>query len=225
MYDNEQGRKAILDELVTVRRFALSGAKQGLDKTPEFQSALESFASQTLARAAIEKALGGIVALEEESKKFYDENPAQFTTPETIRASHILLSDDVASVDTVKSIQEELKKEVSFDVLAVRYSIDPSAAQGGGDLGLFTRGQMVPEFEEAAFALKEPGEISGPVQSVFGWHIIKLEEKQPPRVLSYDEMKNQIVQYLSAQKSAEELEELKQEYKVELFEAEGAGKP
>jgi peptidyl-prolyl cis-trans isomerase C len=99
-------------------------------------------------------------------------------------------------------------------------SICPSAPQGG-DLGFFGRGQMVPEFEEVAFALQNPGDISDPVQSSFGWHIIKLEEKQPPSVLGYDEIKPQIIQYLSnarrAQKYGEELETLKEEYKVEIF--------
>jgi peptidyl-prolyl cis-trans isomerase C len=222
-YDNEQGRKAILDELVGARLFAISGAKQGLDQTPEFKSVVENFTSQALARAAIEKVLSDVSASEEESKKFYDENPAQFTTPEQVRARHILLSDDVTSADKVATIQDELKKGASFDVLAVTYSTDPSAAQGGGDLGFFGKGQMVPEFEEAAFALKEPGDISDPVQTSFGWHIIKLEEKSPSAVVPYDEVQPQIIQYLTnekrAQKYREELEVLKKEYKVEIFDA------
>jgi peptidyl-prolyl cis-trans isomerase C len=223
VYDNEQGRKAILDELVAARLFAISGAKEGLDQTPEFKSVVENFMNQALARVAIEKALGDVAASEEESKKFYDENPAQFTTPEEVRARHILLSDDVTSADKIVTIQDELKKGVSFDVLAVNYSTDPSAAQGGGDLGFFGKGQMVPEFEEAAFALKEPGDISEPVQTAFGWHIIKLEEKKPSAVVSYDEVKPQIVQYLTnekrAQKYRDQLEVLKKEYKVEIFDA------
>lgn len=221
-YDNPQGRKAILDDLVAARLFALSGKKQGLDQTLEFKSAIENFTHQALVRAVIEKIFENIVTSEEESKKFYDENPAQFTTPDEVRARHILLSDDVTSVDKVTTIQQELKKGVSFDVLAVTYSIDPSAAQGGGDLGFFGKGQMVPEFEEAAFALKEPGDISDPIKTAFGWHIIKLEEKKPSTVISYDEIKPQIIQYLSNEKRAEKyqeaLEVLKKEYKVEVFE-------
>jgi peptidyl-prolyl cis-trans isomerase C len=222
-YDNEQGRKAILEELIAARLFAASGKKQGLDQTAEFKSVVENFMSQALARLAIEKALENVSASEEESKKFYDENPAQFTTPEEVRARHILLSDDVTSADKVSTIQDELKKGVSFDVLAVTYSTDPSAAQGGGDLGFFGKGQMVPEFETAAFALKEPGDISDPVQTAFGWHIIKLEEKKPSAMVPYDDVKPQILQYLSnekkAQKYREDLEVLKKEYKVEVFDA------
>lgn len=220
MYDNPQGRKAILDELVAARLFALSGAKQGLDKTPDFQAAVAGFTSQALARAAIEKSLNAVIVSDDETKKFYDENPDQFTTPEEIHARHILVSDDVTSADTIKTIQSELNKGVSFDVVAKEHSICPSAPQGG-DLGFFAKGQMVPEFEAAAFALKNPGDISEPVKTTFGWHIIKLEEKKPSVKLSYDDVKPQITQYLLNEKKAkkyqEDLETLKKQYKVEIL--------
>jgi len=220
MYDNAQGRKAILDDLVAARLFALSGKKKGLDKTPEFQSILESFTNQTLARATIEEIIKGVAATEEDCKKFYDENQDKFTTQDEVRARHILIADDATSADKTALIQGELKKGVSFDVLAVEHSTDPSASQGGGDLGFFSKGQMVPEFETAAFALKNPGDISDPVKSDFGWHIIKLEEKRASTVMPYDDIKPQIEQYLSnekkAQKYEEELEALKKEYKVEI---------
>ena len=221
MYDNEPGRKMILDDLVAARLLALSAKKQGLDDTSEFKSALDGFITNFLARAAIEKAVENVAATDEDCKKFYDENPDQFTTPDEIRARHILFADDAVSADKIALVQEELKKGVSFDALALEHSIDPSAQQGGGDLGFFSRGRMVPEFEEAAFALKEPGEISEPIKSDFGWHIIKLEEKKPSAVTPYDEIKPQIEQYLSNEKKAEkyqeELEALKKEYKVEIL--------
>jgi len=220
-YDNEQGRKAILDELIAARLFALSGTKQELDKTPEFKTLVDSFVAQALARAAIERSIESVTVTEEESRQFYDDNPDQFTTPEEIRARHILVNDDVTSADTIKAIQEELKKGISFDVLAIQHSTDPSAAQGGGDLGFFSRGQMVPEFETAAFALRELGDISGPVQSPFGWHIIKLEERKPSTLVSYEEMKPQIIQYLLNEKRGkkyqEELEALRTQYTIEKF--------
>lgn len=220
MYDNAQGRKAILDELVAARLFALSGAKQGLDKTPDFQAAVAGFTSQALARAAIEKSLNAVSVSDDEAKKFYDENPDQFTTPEEIHARHILVSDDVTSADTIKTIQAELKKGVSFDVVAKEHSICPSAPQGG-DLGFFSKGQMVPEFEAAAFALKNPGDISEPVKTTFGWHIIKLEERKPATKLAYDDVKPQITQYLLNEKKAkkyqEDLDALKKQYKVEIL--------
>ena len=222
MYDNEPGRKMILQEIISGALFELSARKQGLDETSEFKSAIVDFSTQYLARAAIEQAIKDITVSDEDCKKFYDENPDQFTSPEQIRAMHILLADDVTSADKVLLIQEELKKGVSFDVLAKAHSIDPSAQQNGGDLSFFSKGQMVPEFEEAAFALNEPGDISEPTKSDFGWHIIKLEEKKPSSVVPYDDVKPQIEQYLSNEKKSgkydEVLEALKKEYKVEILE-------
>jgi peptidyl-prolyl cis-trans isomerase C len=222
MYDNEQGRRAILDELVAARLFALSGTKQGLDKSPAVVEAVASFTSQALARVTIDGMLQGITATEEEAKNFYDENPDQFLKPEEIHVRHILVSDDVASADTIKTVQAELSKGTSFDVLAMERSICPSAPQGG-DLGFFGRGQMIPEFEEAAFALQNPGDLSQPVLTSFGWHIIKLEEKRASSTTEYDEVKPQIIQYLTNEKRVlkyqETLEALKKEYSVEILQA------
>lgn len=221
MYDNEQGRRAILDELVAARLFALQGAKQGLEKTPAYKEALESFRNQTLARMAIEASLEKVTATSEEAKKFYDENPAQFVTPEEVRARHILISDDVSSTDTIKKIQESLKKGVSFDVLAKEFSIDPGSAQQGGDLGFFPKGQMIPEFEAAAFGLAKPGDISEPVKTNYGWHIIQLEERKPSSTIALKEVEPQIIQYLANEKKTkkyqEELDALKKQYKVEIL--------
>ena len=222
MYDNEQGRKAILDEMVGAYLFALSGREKGLDKTPDYELAVRSFSLQTLARFTIEDTLKDVTFKEEEAKKFYDENTNQFTKPDEIRARHILLNDDVTSADMIKLVQGELEKGVSFDLVAATHSKDPAAAQGGGDLGFFGRGQMIAEFEEAAFALKEPGDVSAPVLSQFGWHIIKLEGKSPSSVVPYDEVKAQIIQDLTNEKKAEvyqeALESLKKTYKVEYLE-------
>ncbi|MDR1875213.1 MAG: peptidyl-prolyl cis-trans isomerase [Synergistaceae bacterium] len=220
MYDNEQGRKAILDELVAARLFALSGVKQGLDKTPAVTEAIANFTGQVVARAAIEKIMQDIVVPDDEAKKFYDGNPDQFATPEEIRVRHILVSDDVTSADTIRQVQAALSGGTSFDRVAQERSICPSAPQGG-DLGFFSRGQMVPEFEAVAFTLKNPGDVSDPVQTSFGWHIIRLEERRPESTLAYDDVKPQIIQYLASdrrmQRYQETLEALKKEYKTEIL--------
>jgi peptidyl-prolyl cis-trans isomerase C len=220
MYDNEQGRSAIMEELVASRLFSLYGAKTGLDQTPEFKASVDHIIQQTLARVAIESLMKDIAVPDEEAKKFYDENPSQFVSPEQIHVRHILVSDDVASSDKVALILNDLKKGVSFDVLAMNQSICPSAPQGG-DLGFFGRGQMVPEFEETAFALQNPGDISAPVLSSFGWHIIKLEEKRPSSTVPYDDVKPQLLQYLENEKKGEKyrktLEDLRKEYRIEYL--------
>ncbi|GHS95522.1 peptidylprolyl isomerase [Synergistales bacterium] len=220
-YDNEQGRSAILDEIIATRLFALDGAKKKLSEKPEFKEILEDFTRQTLARFAIEDAIKDEVSNEDEAKKFYEDSPEQFTQPEELHALHILLADDATSADKIALVQSELKKGVAFEEVAKANSIDPSAAQNGGDLGFFAKGMMVPEFEAAAFALEKPGDVSEFTKSQFGWHIIKLVEKKPSSVVPFDTVKDQIIQFLVNEKRGIEyqvrLTALKGEYKVEML--------
>lgn len=220
MYDNPQGRRAVLDELVSMHLFALKGAEEKLDQTPEFKTAVETFRNQSLARAAIDASLKDVTVSDEEAKKFYDEHPDQFTQPERVHVRHVLISDDVTSADAIAKIQADLKAGVSFDAVAKSRSLCPSAAQGG-DLGEVSKGQMVPEFEAAAFALKNPGDLSEPVKTQFGWHIIRLEGRTPSSVEPFDTVKPQLVQYLTNEKKGEAfknaVEGLKKTYKVEML--------
>ena len=220
MYDNPQGRRAVLDELVSMHLFALKGAEEKLDQTPEFKTAMETFRNQSLTRATIDTSLKNVTASDEEAKKFYDEHPDQFTQPERVHVRHVLISDDVTSADAIAKIQAELKAGVSFDEVAKSRSLCPSAAQGG-DLGEVSKGQMVPEFEAAAFALKNPGDLSEPVKTQFGWHIIRLEGRTPSSVEPFDTVKPQLVQYLTNEKKGEAfknaVEGLKKTYKVEML--------
>jgi len=220
MYDNPQGRKAVLDELVSMHLFALKGAEEKLDQTPEFKAALETFRNQSLARAAIDASLKDVTASDEDAKKFYDEHPDQFTQPERVHVRHILISDDVTSADAIAKVQADLRAGASFDEVAKSRSLCPSAAQGG-DLGEVSKGQMVPEFEAAAFALKNPGDLSEPVKTRFGWHIIRLEGRTPSSLEPFDNVKPQLLQYLTNEKKGEAfknaVEGLKKTYKVEIL--------
>ena len=220
MYDNPQGRRAVLDELVSMHLFALRGAEEKLDQTPEFKAALETFRNQSLARAAIDASLKDVTASDEDAKKFYDEHPDQFTQPERVHVRHILISDDVTSADAIAKVQADLRAGASFDEVAKSRSLCPSAAQGG-DLGEVSKGQMVPEFEAAAFALKNPGDLSEPVKTRFGWHIIRLEGRTPSSLEPFDNVKPQLLQYLTNEKKNEAfknaVEGLKKTYKVEIL--------
>jgi len=221
LYNNEQGRKMVLDELIASRLFALSGKRQGLDESPEFQSLLDSFITHSISRLAIENTLNDVVLSDEDLRNFYDENQSNFVSPDQIRAKHILIADNEEAEEKLAFIQGELENGVAFDALATEHSIDPSAQRNGGDLGFFGRGQMVPEFEAAAFALNEPGDISEPVKSNFGWHIILLEEKKPSSAMPFDEVRPQIEQFLlnekRTQRYQEALEALKSEFTVEIL--------
>jgi len=164
---------------------------------------------------------------EEDARKFYDQNPDKFTRPETVKASHILLGvDPKASADEKKAAREKaekLRKELAagadFAALAKANSTDGSSQQGG-DLGYFAKGQMVPAFEKAAFALK-PGEISDVVETQFGYHIIKLTEKKTSEKVEFKEAQPRIDEYLKNQKVgaavASYLEETRKTAKIEML--------
>lgn len=218
LYGTEQGRKMILDDVISMRLYALDAEAQKLDQTPEFQAQLQGARRAMLAQASMREAIKGLTVSDDEAKKFYDENPDMFKNPERVHARHILVSSD----ETLAKVQAELKSGKSFDVVAKEYSIDPGSAANGGDLGEFPRGMMVPEFEKAAFELKNPGDVSEPVKTQFGWHIIKLEERIPESQMPFEQIKSRLLQELQEQKTQTVLQEkakaLEEKYKVERFE-------
>jgi peptidyl-prolyl cis-trans isomerase C len=144
-----------------------------------------------------------------DARDFYAKNPDRFKEEESVRASHILIRVDpkadaatrAKAKATIDSVLKKAKAGEDFGKLAQEYSQDGSAAQGG-DLGFFPRGQMVPEFSAAAFALK-PGQISDVVTTQFGYHIIKMTERKPGRVVPFEEALPQIKQFLEGQKKQE----------------------
>ena len=217
LYGTEQGRKMILDDVITMRLFAVDGEAQKLDETPEFQAQLAAARRAMLAQAAMRKAIDGITVSDDEAQKFYTENQKLFVQQERVHARHILVSGDTELAKVVY----ELKSGASFDEVAKKYSIDPGSAQNGGDLGEFPRGVMVPEFEKAAFELKNPGDVSEPVKTQFGYHIIKLEERIPESPSPFEEVKPRILQELRDQKTQQVLQDKSKEleglYKVERF--------
>ena len=215
LYGSEQGKKMIVDDVISMRLYALYAEEAKLDQTTEFQETLANLKRTMLAQAAMREVIKDLAITDEEAKKFYDENTKLFTQPERVRASHILVSDD----ESLAKVQAELKTGKSFDVVAKEFSTDPGSAANGGDLGEFPKGVMVPEFEKAAFDLKEPGDVSEPVKSQFGWHIIKLGEHIPESAMPFEQVKAHIVEELREQKTQEALQEkskeLESKYKVE----------
>ena len=162
---------------------------------------------------------------DEELQEFYNENPNYFETPESVSASHILiqLGEDASEADKAEALRkiEEVAAKVEagedFAELAKEFSEGPSAPDGG-DLGSFQRGRMVPAFEEVAFNL-EPGEVSGIVETQFGYHLIKVAEKTEAGTMDFEEAKEAIRGFLKQQKEQEAvtsyIENLKEEYTVE----------
>jgi peptidyl-prolyl cis-trans isomerase C len=181
-----------------------------------------------LVAAMIEAQLGPVAAVTPaQMDEFYAQNPDQFRQAERVRASHILIqfppNADAAAREQARARAAELLKEAQagkdFAGLAKQYSQDGSAAQGG-DLGFFERGQMVPPFENAAFAL-QPGQTSEVVESQFGYHVIRVTEKQNARVIPLDEVRPQLEQFLQQRTRQEQtqafVDQLKAKGKIEIF--------
>jgi peptidyl-prolyl cis-trans isomerase C len=127
----------------------------------------------------------------------------------------------VETEDEAKAILEQVKGGADFADLAKQKSKDPSAQEGGGDLGYFTKGQMVPEFSEVAFKMY-PGQVSNPVKSQFGWHIIKVEDKRTRQPPPFELVKDQIYQYVARRAQAEFVAQLRETAKIERLDK-GAG--
>jgi parvulin-like peptidyl-prolyl isomerase len=144
---------------------------------------------------------------DEELEKYYRDNERRLTLPEEVRVRHILLAwkplgkpdDRAALFEQMQAILEKARAGEDFAELAAEYSDDSSRVQGG-DVGFFRRGQMVPAFESAAFALKQPGDISDIVETNFGLHIIRLEERKEARLLPLDEIREQLREHIITEK-------------------------
>ena len=155
-----------------------------------------------------------------ELHKVYDEAVGQMKSEPEVHARHIL----VGSEDEAKAVLAELKKGAEFAELAKTKSKDPGASDGG-DLGWFTKDQMVPEFSEVAFKL-DKGQLSDPVKSQFGWHVIKVEEKRTRKAPDFEQVKPQIETYVTRKAQADYVAKLRQAAKVErLDKPEDAAKP
>lgn len=160
-------------------------------------------------------------------RAFYENNPETFKQPERVKASHILIKVDpkadasqkAEAQKKIDSVQAKLQKGEDFGALAKEYSEGPTGPKGG-DLGYFTRGQMVKPFEEAAFAMK-PGEVSGMVETRFGYHLIKVTDKTPEGTMPYDDVKERLGEFLKQQKIQEEInvyvKSLEEKAKIERF--------
>jgi len=208
MVQSVEGKKELLDSMV-VREIILEQAKKdGVDKSKEVADRLEDLRKRLIVETYLKKKVEQEAQLSDaELKKFYDENKEKFKTGEQVKASHILVKTEKEAQDLLA----QLKGGAVFEDLAKKYSTDSSASKGG-DLGWFSRGAMVPEFDKAVFSLKE-GETSGIVKTQFGYHIIKLTGKRPAGIRAFDEVKEQIKTNLLPGKQQEIFQKMKDELK------------
>ncbi|MHB8172829.1 MAG: peptidylprolyl isomerase, partial [Nitrospirota bacterium] len=201
--NNPEIKKTILNKLIDMSLFSQAAEKAGLKKDADYKQAVDMmkkqeglFKKQVLSTLYLrKKAFDSVKVTPDEIKNFYDKNKDQFKVGEQVKASHIL----VATEAEAKAIKAKLDKGASFERMAKEKSTDPSASRGG-NLGWFGKGMMDPDFEKAAFSLKKVGDISEPVKTKFGWHIIKLTGKKAASVRPLDQVKAAIEQKLMQDK-------------------------
>ncbi len=216
-YSTPEGRKAVLNQIISNKLLLLDARRNLLEAEPEFKAQLAKLKDSLLASYAGERALASVTVTEDEARKYYEENKEQFMTGETVNASHIL----VDSEEKANEIYLEITSgKVSFEEAASLYSSCPSKASGG-NLGEFGRGQMVGEFDAAVFAM-EVGEITGtPVKTQFGYHLIKLIAKNEPKITPYADLRAEIMNALLSEKRRKAYEtkinQLKIMYPVDML--------
>lgn len=214
-YANPEGEKVLIQELVHQELFLSEALEKEMEKETEFVELMESEKKQILKQYAVRKCLAEAAVSDEEVKAHYDANLEEFKKPEQVKASHILVDTE----ESAKAILDEIKAGKSFAEAALENSKCPSKDRGG-DLGFFGRGQMVPEFEVAAFAMNV-GDISEPVGTQFGFHLIELTGKEEGGYYGYDEVSFDLLKDLTMKKQNDtymaKVEALKGQYSVEIL--------
>ncbi len=227
---NPQLKKQLLDRWVELTLMALEARKENMQDNPEVKKRIEDMTNALLAQHYMKLNVSDKANVsDKEVRDYYNKHKSEFVQPEQVRARHILVkvpaNADKKQWEEAKKkaleIRAKLLKGESFAELAQKYSDDPGSKARGGDLGYFSKGQMVPEFEKAAFSLKK-GEISQPVKTTFGYHIIKVEDKKPSKQRSFNEVQQEIRQKLLREKQIKLREEivanLKKKYPVKVHE-------
>jgi peptidyl-prolyl cis-trans isomerase C len=201
-------KENVLGFLIDMKIVAKAAEDKKVENNEDFKKRL-AFTRNRLLMDSLLAAEGKAATTDEAMKKVYEDASKQIAGEQEVHARHIL----VATEEEAKAVEEELKKGADFAELAKKKSKDPGASDGG-DLGFFTKDQMVPEFSTVAFAL-EPNKISEPVKSQFGWHVIKVEEKRNRQAPEFEQVKGQIETYVTRKAQAEYVAKLREAAKVE----------
>ena len=214
-FQGEDGRKKLVDELVMHELMYSDEIEKNLENDEEFVAVMENMKKSMLQQYSLRKMFNNITVSDDEIKNFYESHKDTFVTDEILSASHILVDTEEKAYEVL----EDLTDGLSFEEAALQYSSCPSK-QAGGALGQFGKGQMVQEFEEAAFSMKA-GEISAPVKTQFGYHIIKVTDHTPERHSSLEEVYQEVKDSCFMEKQeklySDTKSELSKKYKVEVL--------
>ena len=216
-YNNPEGRKAILEQIISSKLLLIDARHNLLETEAEFKAELAKLRENLLINYAGNKVISAVKVNEEDVKKYYEDNLDKFKQGESVNADHILVDSEEKALEILAKIESG---EMTFGDAAKEFSSCPSG-QRGGNLGDFGRGQMVPEFDKAVFEL-EVGEVTKtPVQIQFGYHLIKLNSKSDATVMPFEQIAPQLSEMVLNEKRREAYEkkinQLKILYPVELI--------
>ena len=199
----------LLERVIDIKLFAQEGKKMKLDEEPSVRAAIDFVIEKVLMQAFLSKYIQENIK-EENLKASYNNFIADETSREEIKASHILMDTESEAIDVINMLNDG----DDFAELAKNKSTGPSGPSGG-DLGWFKRGQMVPPFEKAAFSLNKNEISQEPVQTQFGWHVIKIFDKRIPEAPSYESMKNKLIQDLERKIVSKKIQDLRNDALIE----------
>jgi peptidyl-prolyl cis-trans isomerase C len=209
----EQRRGIIIGYLIDLKLGAQAATNAQVSESEEFQRRLAYFRDKLLLDDYLQLRVEAATT-EEAARALYDETLAAVEPEEEVRARHILVPEE----EQAQAVVARLEAGEDFSAVAAEVSQDPGSRAQGGDLGFFAKERMVAPFAEAAFAL-EPGQTSAPVQSQFGWHVIRVEERRERPIPGFEEMRPQIDSYLARRAQQETILSLRQEATIERLDA------
>jgi peptidyl-prolyl cis-trans isomerase C len=207
----------LLDQLVDAQALLIEAKKTGLDKEPDVQRSMQMAQDRALESSLLNKVVRPQVT-DEAIQARYQEQYAGKTGDAEVHARHILVVDEA----TAKKIIAELKKGGDFAALSKQYSKDPSAAQQGGDLGFFKKTDMVPEFADAAFALKDKEVTPVPVKTQFGWHVIQTLEHRTTAPPTFEQVHDELRQQMVQAAVQKEISDVRGQVSIERFNPDGS---
>ncbi len=207
-----QRRSMVIDALVDMHVMADAALAAGTADSPKYKARMAFLEAQALRNTYVEDELQSKIS-DDEIKARYEKDIAGYVAPEEVHARHIL----VKTEDEANAVLKQLADGGNFEAIAKEKSEDPGSKANGGDLGFFAKGQMVPEFEAEAFALKAGETSAKPVKSQFGYHIIKVDERRTQPVPTLDQVRGQVIQVVERDKYQETLARMRGEAKIEIL--------
>lgn len=197
-------KEDLINRWIDIQLLWLEAKRKGIERDKNFKKRLKEMRKQIAAEELIRKEIvEKVVVSEGEIKEYYEKNISSFVEPERIRVRHIMTSTE----EKAKEVLEKLNAGGDFEQIAKQYSEDPMSKEIGGDIGFIQRGEVIKEFEDAAFKLGV-GEISPIIKTQFGYHIIRVDEKVEQRQKGFEEVKNEIKSKILLEKQRKAFDEM-----------------